>query len=765
MNDQESVGNGGPRTSARTNKGNPPERLTYGSPFGRGRGTPVGNPARNRPAGAASSTSSNNSTTRKILQIELEKKRKIAEIDAAERAAATAAQRQLLELEAEVEKAVVLEEEEQALGSNASGHGAGEEDQREVQNWVNRNEGGHYEFGDKNEPPFETPELATPVDVSMQLIAATLEKLAAATLGNGESTGPYRTRVKEEYGDKYQARKLTKELNYFHGEPENWSLFIAEYERTTELCGYTAMENVSRLQKALKGKALATVKDLLINPNNLAEVMTTLKERFGRPELVVKVLIEKAKKFPPVRDGKPESLAEFSDAVRNIVAEMKNSKCTGHLTNPQLLEDFVSKLSAQLQFSWAMRVADEEDPPDLEMFSYWLKKIASAVIKVGVTKTAGEFSRDFDRGKGKTTKVLATSSEELEAADKSEKSSEKKPAATCPCCKKSPHPLSKCTEFSKKSVDDRWSSARKLYVCYGCLNRGHQFGDCRSKKICGKNGCTGYHHGMLHRDKKVEKPETETVNVNFHHGSGEAIILGTVPVTLVGPYGEYETYALMDSGSAGTFVDARIAEIIGATGPRRSLRMKGVGEPRIDHTSMIVELGIRGINESRTYQESGVRTVKNLELGTQSVDVAELLEKYPQLKNLERVGSMVNVRPMVLIGEDKGHLFDNRRPIDGPAVTKTRLGWMVHGRAVAGESGTTEVNVFRVDVADVSDDSLHQLVKEYFTTEEFGVKLIQEPKRSAEDTRAQNIMDSYSRQVTLKDGLSNVLDKSWMFVP
>uniref|UniRef100_A0A182PWM0 Uncharacterized protein n=1 Tax=Anopheles epiroticus TaxID=199890 RepID=A0A182PWM0_9DIPT len=95
----------------------------------------------------------------------------------------------------------------------------------------------------------------------------------------------------------------------------NWPLFIASYEHSKAICGYSDDENLLRLQRALKGAALEAMVPLLYLPSGLQEAVATLKLRFGRPEVIVERLIEKVRRMPVPRADRLETLAEFGFAV------------------------------------------------------------------------------------------------------------------------------------------------------------------------------------------------------------------------------------------------------------------------------------------------------------------------------------------------------------------------------------------------------------------------------------------------------------------
>uniref|UniRef100_A0A182PX49 Uncharacterized protein n=1 Tax=Anopheles epiroticus TaxID=199890 RepID=A0A182PX49_9DIPT len=109
-----------------------------------------------------------------------------------------------------------------------------------------------------------------------------------------------------------EARKaIPKELPIFSGAVEEWPLFIATYERTTALCGFSDDENLVRLQRALRGPALDSVDHLLLLPNGLANAMEILRVEYGRPDLIVDSIVEKIRRLPPVRTERLETLAAY----------------------------------------------------------------------------------------------------------------------------------------------------------------------------------------------------------------------------------------------------------------------------------------------------------------------------------------------------------------------------------------------------------------------------------------------------------------------
>ncbi|XP_062552341.1 uncharacterized protein LOC134217576 [Armigeres subalbatus] len=146
---------------------------------------------------------------------------------------------------------------------------------------------------------------------------------------------------------------VAKELPVYSGEPEEWPLFIATYENTTKLCGFTPEENMVRLQRCLRGKALEAVKCQLLHPANLEHALSTLKMLFGRPEIIVHSFIEKINKLPAPKADKLNTLIDFAIAVRNMVATVTACHLEDHLYNVTLLQNLVERLPTMVKLNWA----------------------------------------------------------------------------------------------------------------------------------------------------------------------------------------------------------------------------------------------------------------------------------------------------------------------------------------------------------------------------------------------------------------------------
>ena len=125
------------------------------------------------------------------------------------------------------------------------------------------------------------------------------------------------------------------------------------------------------------------------------------------------------------------------------------------------------------------------------------------------------------------------------------------------------HNLSAFPKLKALSVEEHLSEVQKRMLCFCCLRSGHWLNSCRNLKPCGVNGCTRSHNALLHSSRNVTPdgnnetaastnpaateavtPSTEHSSAS-HKSSSDSVLLQVVPVTLYGPKGYFNTYAML----------------------------------------------------------------------------------------------------------------------------------------------------------------------------------------------------------------------------
>ncbi|CAL8132207.1 unnamed protein product [Orchesella dallaii] len=287
-------------------------------------------------------------------------------------------------------------------------------------------------------------------------------------------------------------------LPIFGGNPLDWPIFHNQYQRSTVDCGYTAAQNMQRLEKCLRGDARKAVQGLMIVPDNAPKVIEKLEQRFGKPRYVIEALIATAKKVPAPKEDNIASLLDYSNAISNLVSTVETLKANQHLHNPHLMTELVDKLPAHLKLDWG-KVACKLGNVSLLDLNRFVEEIAEAVSAVSTPKfKMKDDVRSTNSGRKET--LLLNQDEDTESKKR------------CSFCDAASHKPSKCAVFLKLDLNKRWSLVKKKKACFSCLNRGHQTTKCFKKSPCGINGCDKRHSVLLHppdsreKEEKSEKP-------------------------------------------------------------------------------------------------------------------------------------------------------------------------------------------------------------------------------------------------------------------
>ncbi|XP_062553818.1 uncharacterized protein LOC134219136 [Armigeres subalbatus] len=554
---------------------------------------------------------------------------------------------------------------------------------------------------------------------------------------------------------------VPRELPKFSGNPEEWPMVLSTYEDTTAMCGYTEAENMIRLRSCLKGDAFNAVRSFLMRPETVGRAISALKLRFGRPETIIEYLKEKIISMPTIKPDAMDKLVDYALEVQNLCATVKACGEKEYMCDTTLLKELVQKLPPQIKLDWA-RYKRNLPKVKLSTFSQWIYSLAEDVNVVFEPQCRGSKNQEF-RGTRKE-KYVNTHAEVLPkdrtqpvypAQGRSTVAGGSGGSKPCPACKEDCKYLGKCKRFLELSYEARWATVRGFNYCRKCL-RQHK-GGCNSGE-CGKNGCTFKHHVLLHKDLLASTPpngatinrsgfsrQNEERNVNTHQTGTSPGSLRYLPVTLFGNGVNLKCHAFLDDGSELTLIDQQLAEELRLSGTIRPLCLKWTGGThRYESDSQSVELEIAG-KEGKRLLLQDVRTVEELQLPFQSLDMTQLTEKHRYLQGLP-VESYTNVRPRILIGLKHANVMLVRKSREGkmgdPIAVKTNLGWSVYGGWATENSSSTSHTYHICTCSEENIIHLNQMVKDYFSIDNLVVKSNQPERLSKDDERAMSLLES-----------------------
>nr|XP_044252270.1 uncharacterized protein LOC123003532 [Drosophila takahashii] len=586
------------------------------------------------------------------------------------------------------------------------------------------------------------------------------------------------------------------DLPEFEGQPEEWPIFQCAFTETTAAYNCTALENNQRLLKALKGEARASVKSLLIHPNNVQAVMDQLRFRYGRPEQLIRSQLESVREVQPIQEHNIIKIVPFATRVSNLAAFLQSSpNGEQHLGNPTLMEELIAKLPLSKRLDWARHAALIGCYPTVAHLSEWLNELAKLVCTI----TSGD-SKDPKR------RVLHAST-----SQKDQDLFEDHPRS-CPICE-GQHTIKDCKDFNQATPTARMEYVRKHRICFSCLESGHMSRFCKKNGKCNVYGCQMRHHYLLHDgvgnptrpsqlhgrpwpnersdrgrmvhagadrrkvDTQVHQPDdlaqrspltasaqTQDAwrkrdegrqpsdgnglphrNLSCVDPDGGHLLFRILPVTLYGEDTQLDTYALFDEGSSVTLIDEELTRSLNLKGESRQLNIQWFGGKSAKENTKMVSLQISGVGRPKRHALKNVYAVSNLNLPMQSLRREDVkAAKAPARLPMKPYRNAV---PRILIGLDHAHLgipMQNRSfGAGGPYAAATKLGWVVFGPVRSQMSSPMQRSCL---LAVPQYDHLEKMVSDYFEIENFGVKPAP-PVAASGDARALGILNETTRRV------------------
>uniref|UniRef100_A0A1B0C9K2 Uncharacterized protein n=1 Tax=Lutzomyia longipalpis TaxID=7200 RepID=A0A1B0C9K2_LUTLO len=488
----------------------------------------------------------------------------------------------------------------------------------------------------------------------------------------------------------FMARQtLTREVKQFDGSFREWPGFINWWRSTSAACAFTPTEDITRLDKCLKGDAREAVQFLLYDSKNVPRILDVLEKRFGRPEFLVMSMLEKVRELPAVREEDPESVMKFASAVENLMASLEIMGRTSYKENPHLIWEIVEKLPTNMKIQWS-----ETDTSggfgDLDVLVKFLNKKAEAAMK-RIIQSRDKLSTGKAPEKGKPNQKNQKDGRKQKVMTTSEVKKK-----TCNICDEEGHFANNCPHLVQAALEDRRKLIMNRSLCFLCLMKGHPVAECRRKTRCSIDGCGRKHHELLHtpteRPQPTPAPSTAPpnevvpqVNTTMYSASANTILMKIIPVFVTGPHGTFKTFAFLDDGSSITMIKASLARKMGLSGPVMPLVYQGANAAsQSENDSQMVEFRVKGtFDRAKEFTVKGARTVVAMSLPKQTTDVTALAQDWRYMSQ-RPVEPMYDAEPEILIGVDNVALITAREVIHGawnaPYLIRTWLGWIAMGR-------------------------------------------------------------------------------------
>ena len=548
-------------------------------------------------------------------------------------------------------------------------------------------------------------------------------------------------------------------LPQFSGSSLEWPKWYGLFRALVDSqVGLSSTEKMVHLQSAVSGLAQKLISGFLYNPELYEEALSVLKDRFGGERDVVRAHLNAMFSAPRLSHSGAPALEEFHATVNCTVTVLQSLRYEGDLHSHENLQRVVEKLPSDLRREWSkFEVEDAGDRSSLASFCAWLGN----QVRIALNCMS---SSSIERRPSARRQTLLTTGDRQDG---------------CSCCGESHH-LTECEQFLSWSVDTRAQFVARQGLCFVCLERGHQIRNCRYARPCGRDGCDMRHHDLLHGSRRVvlgpnpsrggsqtthraassqqqncsdTSAKRTVTSTSFPRPDDGVTLLQIVPVRIYGEGRRCEdVFALLDPGSQTSLCTEDVLSALKIAGVPSSLCLENVEGRGIPQSSQRVRLMVSPGSEGNSQARIEVPEAFSVpRINVQPPHIsAEQKAKWKHVSDLS-IPDYQNVEIKLLLGANVLEaVLQQEARVGGPgqpAAVKTAFGWTLTGTIRGLVPGRCREVMF---IRKGSEDSeLSAAVKEWWTTETFGVKVNQQTAKSQQDERAERIMRETTK---LQDG-------------
>ena len=480
------------------------------------------------------------------------------------------------------------------------------------------------------------------------------------------------------------------DIDPFRGNPLEFEFFMAAFHETVERKIKDPRGRLTRLLQYLRGEPKELVKGCIHLPadEGFDQAIKLLKKRYGDPFRVYSEYMRELEKWPKIKPNDGQAFRKFHSFLIKFKSTTECHKSSRE-SSPEVLQSLSKKIPTYLQSRWGkivLNVRKVHKEVTLDHFIQLIEDESTVVNDPLFSNVALSDSKTSETRKKSSLKANSN-----KFVNKSR---------ICAHCKQS-HDLDDCPDFKKLPIEERREFVFRHRLCFGCLKRtssNHSAKTCNNKKKC--SICERLHPSSLHdyyqkedelktsKDDESDKAKSVTngcVNSNVDASIGLCIV--RVKISLKKDCNSsVETFALLDTGSQGTFIDEDVLQDLDVTGLDTTISVKTIHGERTDKCKAIEGLVVSPtFNDTiciplpRTYSQSSI-PVDDEDIPTKErVSCWKHLE--PIVKFLPSSGQVIKVG--LLIGSDCPKALEPHNTIssknNGPFALKTRLGWCVSG--------------------------------------------------------------------------------------
>ncbi len=351
-----------------------------------------------------------------------------------------------------------------------------------------------------------------------------------------------------------RAAQINVELPKFDGDPLQWRKFYTMFTVaiTTRADGFSELDKKCLLSNFILPKDVKDIVDNAPKKEYLSQLLERLKRRYGRPQVVVSLLIKKM--------DQPQSFSFDYEGVQRIHTQ----KFQGYDALEPYMED---SLSSYLLHRTTMSLT----PAAKKIWDNAVTKKESQANFRRLQDLPGESSNQSNSNP-------SSSSASFTSSPSPAKNKVKFNPKSLACEDK--HGLNQCSVFAYYNIDRRNEFVRDKRLCMNCFSDTHGFKNCRSRFTC--RSCGQRHHTLIHKDSleptvayfslAVDKEETEVPKVDANISP---TFSNTIIVSISNRGKTMKVKAILDSGANVSLTSSSLATSPGLKRIPHSLSFTG----------------------------------------------------------------------------------------------------------------------------------------------------------------------------------------------
>ncbi|XP_031350612.1 uncharacterized protein LOC116176267 [Photinus pyralis] len=517
----------------------------------------------------------------------------------------------------------------------------------------------------------------------------------------------------------------------FGGSTRKWLRFWGQFQKINRDAQMSTEDKFEYLIAAMVpgSRAAELIARFPPTGDNYAKAVDSLKNRFGREDLLVEVYIREL--LTLVLQNAKRGIN--CDALESALPE-ELLRTWQRTTESRQAKDCKEKLEALMQFIGTEVEAEEK-----------IRLATDGFGLVNKSERSSEKMKASEAHKSKKEQKIVPTAMGLLTT---------KPKEICIFCN-GDHSSADCDKARSMTLDERQKVARDQNCCFNCLKQGHSFRRCRVQLKC--QWCSKRHVMVMCRSlannkstdqpPKAEKEKATTIEQNLANFLNfPEVCLMTLTVTLLQGKREQIVRAVIDTGSQNSYIREADAVSMGYHSER---------EEEIAHTLFggvktrpqkhhVYRLHLRSIdgNYACTFQAKSQENICDKIPAVKFMSSMQVLKK--QGIFLSDVGS--SVEPIsILIGADiAGKLLTGQRvQLDnGLVALETLLGWTLIGKLPVTTSKRNDITLSVISLLIQDRD-----IANFWDLETIGIKDVASQK--SKETREKEVVERFLETVTI----------------